>query len=124
MQMMARNIREELTDAIPLLFAQEEALAVQERQETETGNIQRRDTIRDPVPGDTKYINHQKGLRKIHNETEYTPAKENEDTPVKTPGNKPSDYLVMGCYHEIPDMKHAQVLLDNGENTPGMDDHG
>ena len=96
LQMMARNIREERTDAIRLLCAQEETLAAQERQETETGNIQRRDTIRDPALGDIRYIDHQKKLRRIHNETEHPPAEEDESSPA----NGPSDHLEMGCHHE------------------------
>ena len=73
------------------------------------------------------YMNHQKGLWEIHNKTGWTPMKGNGDTPVKPPNNTPTDYLVMGCYHEIPGAGHAHVRPDDeqiGGDTPDMGDHG
>ena len=105
LQMMARNIREELTDAICLLFAQEETLAAQERQEA--NDIQRKDTIKQTASGDIRHSNHQERTRWINNEAEHPPAEEDESSPA----NEPSDYLVMGCHHET---SHTNTLnMDN-----------
>ena len=85
LQMMARNIREELTDAIRLLSAQEETLATQDRQEAD--NIQRKDTIKDPALGNIRYVNHQEETRRFHDEAECPRVRENENVP----GNGPLD---------------------------------
>ena len=101
LQRMARNIREELTDVIRLLFAQEETLAAQERQEA--NDIQRKDTIKQTASGNIRHSNHQERTRRINNEAENPPAEENESSPA----NGPSDYLVMGCHHET---SHTDTL--------------
>ena len=64
MQMRSRNIREELSDAIRLLFAQEETLAVQEEKEVGPGSIQRRD-IR-PVHNDNRHLIRTKNPAFLH----------------------------------------------------------
>ena len=107
LQMMARNIREELMDTARLLFAQEETLMAQERQETE--DTQRKDTTRDTTSSSTKHTNHQEGRRRINNEAEHHSAKEDENAPT----NGPSDYLVVEYFHEDP---YA--------DTPDMDGRG
>ena len=83
-----------LTDAIRLLFAQEETLAAQEEQEA--NGAQRKDPIKQTAPGTIRRSNHQGRTRRANNEAEHPPAEEDESSPA----NEPPDYLVMGCHHE------------------------
>ena len=125
MQMMSRNIREEMLDAIGLLFTQEKTLAgqeasVKEAQQAEEGvdKPQEMDTTIDPWANDTIYMNHQKWLWETHHRTrrpsrrKRTRRKKTANTPSEPPGTTSTDYLVMGCRHEIAETGHAHAGED------------
>ena len=122
MQMMSRNIREEMLDATRLLFAQEETQAdleanVEEAQqaEEEVDKPQEMDTNVDPWGNDTIHVNHQKEVWETHRRSRRTTHRKRNrkkkavTTPAEPPDTTSTDYLVMGCRHGADDTGHAHA---------------